>query len=100
MQCKCHGISGACNLKTCWQALREFSYTGKILKEKYEGATLVQINQSRTDLIVAKRYVKTPTKNDLVYLEESPDYCLYNPEEGMCEAEYTYLSICIHKWGY
>ena len=53
------------------------------MKKKYSGATLVQINQSGTDLIVANKDFKKPTKSDLVYFEESPDYCVYNPETGM-----------------
>lgn len=82
LQCKCHGVSGACNIRTCWLAMQEFRKVGNYLKKKYNGATQVNINQDGTGLIVANKNHKKPTKNDIVYFEESPDYCHSDPKTG------------------
>lgn len=75
LMCKCHGVSGACTLRTCWLAMQPFKTVGKYLKARYNGATQVMINQDGSSLIVANRNHKRPTRRDLVYLEKSPDYC-------------------------
>jgi len=41
VQCKCHGVSGSCELKTCWRSLAPFRDVGNILKDKYNGAAEV-----------------------------------------------------------
>jgi len=41
VQCKCHGVSGSCEVKTCWRSVPSFRELGVILKEKYNGATEV-----------------------------------------------------------
>jgi hypothetical protein len=42
-QCRCHGISGSCELKTCWRTLPPFQEIGTRLKDRYENS--VAINQ-------------------------------------------------------
>nr|CDI40101.1 WNT5 protein [Euperipatoides kanangrensis] len=79
--CKCHGVSGSCSLKTCWQQLAPFRDIGDLLKDKYNGATEVKINR-RGKLQIADPKFNLPTAVDLVYLDESPDYCLSNPSTG------------------
>ncbi|KAL3217828.1 hypothetical protein MRX96_000695 [Rhipicephalus microplus] len=59
LTCKCHGVSGSCSLVTCWKQLAPFREVGDHLKDKYDSAT-----------------------EDLVYLHESPDYCVYNETLG------------------
>ncbi|XP_060593505.1 protein Wnt-2b-A-like isoform X1 [Ruditapes philippinarum] len=77
LECKCHGISGSCAMKTCWRAMRDFRRVGTFLKKRYNGAVKVMMNQNAADseLIVANKNLKKPTKFDLVYFDESPDYC-------------------------
>ena len=41
-QCKCHGISGSCSIKTCWMKLAAFRKVGDQLKNKFSGASKVQ----------------------------------------------------------
>lgn len=47
---------------------------GDYLREKYDEATQVKLNK-RGYLQVKDTSYKVPTANDLVYLDESPDWC-------------------------
>ncbi|KAK0040959.1 protein Wnt-2b-A [Biomphalaria pfeifferi] len=87
LECKCHGVSGSCTIRTCWLAMQEFRLVGSHLKTRYNGATLVMMKQNGASLIVANKNHKKPTRSDLVYLESSPDYCLENPEVGSLGTE-------------
>ncbi|VDP14929.1 unnamed protein product [Soboliphyme baturini] len=84
IQCKCHGVSGSCELKTCWQAMPPFREIGYILKEKFDGATEVKLAlfNSRHSLVPSNSQFKPHTVEDLVYLHESPDYCVSNNATG------------------
>ncbi|KAK1801183.1 hypothetical protein P4O66_022871, partial [Electrophorus voltai] len=76
LECKCHGVSGSCALRTCWLAMSDFRKTGDYLRKKYNGAIEVTVNQDGTGFTVANKDFRNATKNDLVYFENSPDYCL------------------------
>ncbi|KAG7296528.1 hypothetical protein JYU34_020317 [Plutella xylostella] len=90
LECKCHGVSGSCALKTCWRALPNFKTVATALKEKYMRAKMVarhpspvaghalvvvRSSRSRTPLIG-----RQPRKSELVYLQRSPSYC--EPDEA------------------
>ncbi|CAG9135679.1 unnamed protein product [Plutella xylostella] len=88
LECKCHGVSGSCALKTCWRALPNFKTVATALKEKYmrakmvarhpspvAGHALVVVRRSRTPLLG-----RQPRKSELVYLQRSPSYC--EPDEA------------------
>ncbi|XP_068624141.1 uncharacterized protein [Battus philenor] len=79
--CKCHGVSGSCSLITCWQQLPSFREIGDYLKDKYEGATEVKVSR-RGKLRLGNPHYTLPTAHDLVYLEESPNYCIRNETLG------------------
>ncbi|MGH0149546.1 UNVERIFIED_CONTAM: hypothetical protein FKN15_024299 [Acipenser sinensis] len=82
LECKCHGVSGSCTLRTCWLAMSDFRKTGDFLWKKYSGAIQVTMNQDGTGFTVANKNFRKPTKNDLVYFENSPDYCLMDKAAG------------------
>ncbi|XP_058634920.1 wingless-type MMTV integration site family, member 2Ba isoform X2 [Onychostoma macrolepis] len=81
-ECKCHGVSGSCALRTCWLAMSDFRRTGDYLRKKYNTAVEVTMNQDGSGFMVADRDYKRTTKNDLVYIENSPDYCLMDRSAG------------------
>ncbi|KAG7251739.1 hypothetical protein CRUP_011585, partial [Coryphaenoides rupestris] len=76
LECKCHGVSGSCAVRTCWLAMADFRRTGDYLRKKYNTAVEVTMNQDGTGFTVADKDFKGNTKNELVYVENSPDYCL------------------------
>lgn len=88
-ECKCHGVSGSCTLRTCWLAMADFRKTGDYLWRKYNGAIQVVMNQDGTGFTVANKRFKKPTKNDLVYFENSPDYCIKDRDAGKFKILYS-----------
>ena len=84
--CKCHGVSGSCSTKTCWRQLSTFRAAGSYLKKRYNKAIKIdfqnvalpdQKGRKRERFIRANRH-SYPRKTDLLYLEQSPDYCFKN----------------------
>lgn len=53
-RCKCHGLSGSCQLKTCWKSSPDFRIVGKILKQQYRRAILVDQSNFGNGMIVYK----------------------------------------------
>jgi wingless-type MMTV integration site family protein 1 len=45
-ECKCHGMSGSCTVKTCWMRLPNFRTVGDNLKDRFDGASRVQVTNS------------------------------------------------------
>lgn len=43
-KCKCHGMSGSCEMQTCWKATPDFKEVGNRLKRKYRSARKVKVN--------------------------------------------------------
>ncbi|XP_071526677.1 protein Wnt-1-like isoform X2 [Panulirus ornatus] len=106
-ECKCHGMSGSCTVKTCWWRLPYFRKVGDALKDRFDGASRVIVkNLGRSKTLndrgpnrrrrnkrrrrkpyrLFKPYNpehKPPSKKDLVYLEDSPDFCVKNRKLGI-----------------
>uniref|UniRef100_A0A674P116 Protein Wnt n=1 Tax=Takifugu rubripes TaxID=31033 RepID=A0A674P116_TAKRU len=85
VECKCHGVSGSCELRTCWKVMPPFRRVGIVLKERFDGATEVRLTRigSRTALLPRDPQVKPPAARDLLYLAPSPDFCHLDPENGI-----------------
>ncbi|XP_049871476.1 protein Wnt-1 [Pectinophora gossypiella] len=104
-ECKCHGMSGSCTVKTCWMRLPSFRSVGDSLKDRFDGASRVMMHNAdieapaqRNDAAPHRvprrdRYRfqlrphnpdhKSPGAKDLVYLEPSPGFCEKNPRLGI-----------------
>jgi len=48
--CKCHGVSGSCVMKTCWKSLPPFRLVGDRLMMKYQKAKTVQAVKGKRGL--------------------------------------------------
>lgn len=106
IRCKCHGMSGSCQLKTCWKSAPDFRVVGKVLKHQFRRAILVdQSNLANGDPLVVlkrnKKKKKTNSSNDrparktavdktgirlirkletaLFYYQRSPNFCEKDP---------------------
>ncbi|XP_067634121.1 protein Wnt-2 isoform X2 [Eurosta solidaginis] len=87
--CKCHGVSGSCVMKTCWKSLPPFRQVGEALMRKYNKAKLVQAVKGKNGLrlVLSKKnrfgkHVHFPKRMELVYLQASPNYCERNLQFG------------------
>nr|XP_023649567.1 protein Wnt-4a [Paramormyrops kingsleyae] len=85
VECKCHGVSGSCEVKTCWRAMPPFRKVGTVIKEKFDGATEVEQRKiGTTKVLVPKNsQFKPQTEEDLVYLDPSPDFCDHDAKSGV-----------------
>ncbi|XP_067928150.1 protein Wnt-1-like [Watersipora subatra] len=126
-QCKCHGMSGSCTMRTCWMRMPSFRQVGELLKEKFDGASKVyagndwdsgankvssnsnrpsrssngrsvssnrirdnalakpenhakKSKKNKFNFIPVDESHKTPTRKDMVYFEDSPDFCSSSSE--------------------
>lgn len=62
--------------------MSDFRKTGDYLRKKYNSAIQVTMNQDGTGFTVANKDFRKPTKTDLVYFENSPDYCVMDKSAG------------------
>lgn len=88
-ECKCHGVSGSCTMRTCWTTLPPFRKIGDHLLRKYKKAKpvvpMVGGRNRRPVYLTLKRFKENHTKprrSDLVFLQKSPNYCDYDASVG------------------
>jgi len=62
--------------------MQQFRLVASSLRRRYDGATRVQMAQDGSRLVVANHHYKKQTRSDLIYLEQSPDFCVYDPRTG------------------
>ncbi|XP_050448575.1 protein Wnt-10a [Cataglyphis hispanica] len=100
VRCKCHGMSGSCELKTCWRVTPDFRTVGKTLKERFRSAVLVtqsnlgsvtpsiRIRGSRRRRLDRQRQRKhrdgrrrkpRNLAKQLFYYQKSPNFCERDP---------------------
>ncbi|XP_053706405.1 protein Wnt-10b isoform X2 [Synchiropus splendidus] len=73
-KCKCHGTSGSCQVKTCWQVSPEFRLVGSLLKQKFWSAIFVD-SQNKNSGVFDPPSGRRGMARELVYFEKSPDFC-------------------------
>ncbi|XP_029472939.1 protein Wnt-16 isoform X2 [Rhinatrema bivittatum] len=84
VDCRCHGVSGSCAVKTCWRTMPAFEKIGSFLKEKYENSVHVLERAKRKGRRKERYQRKIPVhKEDLIYLHRSPNYCVQAPKLGV-----------------
>ena len=84
LKCRCHGVSGSCELKTCWNKLPNFEQVGQFLKKKYDSSIQVSLKAKRRLRRRGKVKRKVPVqKEDLVHIHRSPNFCVEDPKRGI-----------------
>ena len=83
-KCKCHGPTATCSTRTCWDELKDFRHTGIYLKSLYNAAIQVTVRQDGSIIkaLSEEHEPEIPSREQLVFLEPSPNYCEYNPQSG------------------
>ena len=90
--CRCHGMSESCSVKTCWMQVSDFRDIGNYLKAKHEQAHRLKMDKrqmrsgnsadSSRGAIIADA-LGDVARTELIFLEESPDYCQRNVSLGL-----------------
>lgn len=61
VRCKCHGMSGSCQMKTCWKSAPDFHVVGSVLKQMFRRAVLVdQSNKGNGSPLIIPRKRNAP----------------------------------------
>ncbi|CAH1979807.1 unnamed protein product [Acanthoscelides obtectus] len=95
-QCKCHGVSGSCNIKTCWRALPSMTEIGMKMLQKYTNA--IEVKRGFLEKISSEEKKKKRNSSaQLVYISKSPDYCTKDEKLGSFGTVGRTLQ-CIIKW--
>ncbi|XP_006261744.1 protein Wnt-16 [Alligator mississippiensis] len=84
VDCRCHGVSGSCAVKTCWKTMSPFEKVGRFLKDKYENSIQISDRLKKKILRKEKSHRKIPVrKEDLLYINKSPNYCVEDRKLGI-----------------
>ncbi|XP_011304474.1 protein Wnt-11b-2-like [Fopius arisanus] len=77
LECKCHGVSGSCSVRTCWRGLdsKGPSAAGARLFRKYATAAEVRAKSG-------SRLPPLYHHDNLLYTTKSPDYCIPDKKRG------------------
>ena len=91
--CKCHGVSGSCSMKICWQVMPDFRVIGENLMKTFVKASQVSIDRQKMSLKLIRKPIKKsaeysnslmrkPHKDNLVYVSKSSNFCEKNLNVG------------------
>jgi len=76
INCRCHGVTGACQLKHCMKRLPTFPEVATRLFKMYEKAVQIDLRQQRSG---GKKFA---ARGKLVYADSSPNYCIADESLG------------------
>ncbi|XP_038054431.1 protein Wnt-16-like [Patiria miniata] len=84
-QCRCHGVSGSCTIKSCWNTMPDFLAVGDYLKNRYLQSIEILNRPTKRRLRRKDRGMrKVPIAQDeMVHLERSPNYCVRDASRGI-----------------
>ncbi|XP_068140272.1 protein Wnt-6 [Drosophila tropicalis] len=82
LECKCHGLSGSCTVKTCWLKIPPFREVSARLLERYDNARKVTLRNDGNSFMPEIPHTKPANKYQLVYADDSPDFCSPNAKTG------------------
>ncbi|XP_030384472.1 protein Wnt-6 [Scaptodrosophila lebanonensis] len=82
LECKCHGLSGSCTVKTCWLKMPPFREVAGRLRDRYDNARKVALRNDGNSFMPDTPHTKQANKYQLVYADDSPDFCTPNPKTG------------------
>lgn len=82
LECKCHGLSGSCVIRTCWMRMAPFRDISNRLKEHFDGAAKVIARNDGHSFMAEGLTIKPPTRHDLIYTDDSLDFCQFNAKTG------------------
>ncbi|KRX83739.1 Protein Wnt-16 [Trichinella sp. T6] len=83
--CRCHGISGSCEMKTCWQQMPKMKEVSEQLKLFYDRSSIQVTKRAKRKLRRKNKYErKIPLRiSELVYQNRSPNYCVRDDKMGL-----------------
>lgn len=96
--CKCHGVSGSCQVKSCWNSIPDMSKVGDYLKRQYRLAAKVgAMSAEETNIASLNKELAAIRQEKLVFADASPDYCYENPKLGINGTLGRYCSKPKHR---
>lgn len=112
--CKCHGVSGACTIKTCWKSLPVLRTVAAALQARHVTAVLVRRTGRREpgerrlvpavagtgNMAAAEEtgLMMWVGAEDLVYCTISPDYCLPDAALGSVGTHNRLVVHMVDEW--
>ncbi|XP_052851860.1 protein Wnt-6 isoform X1 [Drosophila gunungcola] len=82
LECKCHGLSGSCTVKTCWLKMPPFREVAGRLRDRYDSARKVTLRNDGNSFMPEIPHTRPANKYQLVFADDSPDFCTPNAKTG------------------